>query len=139
MLTAMPSAASATPWTALHFSTGTSFNHTLAVGDLNGDGKLDVANANSQVSAVTVLLGNGDGTLAPFQSYPTFSLPQDVVIADLTGDGIPDLATPDYTGADVTVLRGIGDGTFAPRVSYPVGPGLVAIVAVDLDGDGRRD
>ena len=132
-------AASAAPWTALHFSTGVSFNHTLAAGDLNGDGKLDVAIPNSQASAVTVLLGNGDGTLAPFQAYATFSEPQDVQMADLTGDGILDLATPDYSGGGVTVLRGLGDGTFAPRRSYPVGNGLVSLVAVDLNGDGRRD
>lgn len=138
-LVAMPDTAFAAPWSALHFSTGTSFNHTLAVADLNGDGKLDVVNPNSQASAVTVLLGYGNGRLAPFQSYPTFSLPQDVVIADLTGDGIPDLATADYTGAGVTVLRGLGGGTFAPRVSYPVGAGLIALAAVDLNDDDRLD
>lgn len=126
-------------WTALHFSTGTSFNHTLAVGDLNGDGKLDVATPNSQTSAVTVFLGNGDGTLAPFQAYATSSEPQDVQVADLTGDGILDLATPDYSGGGVTVLRGLGDGTFAPRVACPVGNGLVSLVAVDLNGDTRLD
>src|SRR5262245_48106096 len=63
----VPATSHALPWTAHHFSTGPSFNHTLAVGDLNGDGKLDVATPNSQASAVTVLLGNGDGTLASFQ------------------------------------------------------------------------
>lgn len=128
-----------TAWTALHFSTGTSFNHTLALGDLDGDGRLDVATPNSQLSAVTVLLGSGGGALAPFQSYPTFSEPQDVVIADLTGDGIPDLATADYTGGGVTVLRGLGDGTFAPRVAHAVGAGLVSLLAVDLDGDTLAD
>jgi len=139
MGSAVPATSRGMSWTALHFSTGASFNHTLAVGDLNGDGRLDVATPNSQSSAVTVLLGNGDGTLAPFRAYPTFGEPQDVRIADLTGDGVPDLVTADYTGGGVTVLRGLGDGTFAPRVAHSIGPGLVSLVAVHLNGDARLD
>ena len=50
------SPAAAAPWTKLHFSTGTSFNHTVAVGDLNVDGQPDVAIPNSQLNAVTVFL-----------------------------------------------------------------------------------
>jgi hypothetical protein len=136
-LAALPARSSS--WTALHFSTGPSFNHTLAVGDLNSDGLLDVATANSQTSAVTVLLGTGGGALAGYTAYPTFTEPQDVQMADLTGDGILDLATPDYVGGGVTVLRGLGNGTFAARVGYPVGPGLISLAVVDLNGDSRRD
>jgi len=130
---------SASPWLMQHFSTGTSFNHTLAVGDLDGDGDPDVACPNSQASAVSVLLGNGDGTLAGVTAYPTFAEPQDVVMAELTGDGLLDLATADYSSGGITLLRGLGDGTFAPRTAYAAGAGLVALVAVDLDADSRLD
>lgn len=129
----------AASWPTLHFPTGAGFNHTLAVGDLNGDGRPDVVTPNSAASVVSVLLGTGGGTLAPFQAYAVFGEPQDVQMADLTGDGVPDLATPDYAGSGVTVLRGLGDGSFAPRVAYAVGPGLVSLVTADLDGDGRLD
>lgn len=126
-------------WPTLHFPTSAGFNHTLAVGDLDGDGRLDVATPNSVTSSVSVLLGNGDGTLAPFAAHAVFGDPQDVQMADVTGDGILDLATPDYSGSGITVLRGLGDGGFAPRVAYPAGSGLVSLAAVDLDGDGRRE
>ena len=139
LVLAGPATVAAEPWPAFHFSTGTSFNHTVAVADLNADGKLDVAIPNSQASKVTVLLGNGDGTLAPFTAWPTHAEPQDVLISELTGDGIPDLATADYTGNGVTVLRGLGDGTFAAGTLYPTGPGLVSLAAVDLNGDGRLE
>ncbi len=134
-----PARCGAMPWTAQHFPSGGGFNHTIAVGDLNGDGRPDVAVANSAASAVRVLLGQAGGTLAPFQSYAVFGEPQDVQMADVTGDGIPDLATPDYAGSGVTVLRGLGDGGFAARTAYPAGPGLVSLAVADLDGDGRRD
>ncbi len=139
LLVGTPRASAAPSWTALHFAIGAGFQHTLAVGDLNGDGKLDVATPNSVSSAVTVLLGNGDGTLAMYHAYPVFGDPQDVQMADLTGDGNLDLATPDYDGSGVTVLRGLGDGTFAPRVAYPVGAGLVSLATADLDGDTRLE
>lgn len=126
-------------FSAQHFSTGPGFHHTIAVGDLDGDDVPDVAIPDSQTPAVTVLRGLGDGTLAAYAKWPTFTEPQDVVIADLTGDGLADLATADYTSGGVTLLRGLGSGAFAPRELLAAGSGLIALIAVDLDGDGRRD
>jgi hypothetical protein len=68
----------------------------LAVGDLNGDGNLDLVVA-VQPGALSVMLGNGDGTFQAFQSYQIFGIlgllrPTGVIIGDFNGDGKPDVA-----------------------------------------------
>ena len=69
----------------------------VAVADLNGDGIPDIIvvsqpHCYDQVT-VSVLLGNGDGTFQPQQTYPVGPGPDAVAVADLTGDGIPDIVT----------------------------------------------
>src|SRR5262249_48321791 len=81
-----------------------------AVGDFNGDGvpALVVANANDQ--SVSVLLGRGDGSFLPAQSYTAGLGPKSVAVGDFNGDGAADLAVTDFSG--VALLLGNGDGTF---------------------------
>ncbi len=88
----------------------------VAVADVNGDGKLDVATTTS------VLLGNGDGTFQAKIDYFTIpnsygSYPQLVVAADLNGDGYADLLTMD-SGNTYFVSLSHGDGTFEPPVDH---------------------
>ena len=73
----------------------------LAVGDLNGDGKLDLAVANSGPNTVSVLPGNGDGTFESQRDYPAGFTPWSVAIGDLDGDGKPDLAVANYNSNDM--------------------------------------
>jgi len=113
----------------------------FALGDLNADGILDVVAASQQPENVSVLLGNGDGTLRLQQTVTAAEHPGDVAIGDLNGDGRPDLVVTDYDTVHgfVDVLLGNGDGTFQAPVRYPAG-GLWGRLALgDLNNDGWLD
>ena len=113
---------------------------SMALGDLNGDGRLDVVTGNAMSDSVSVLLGKGDGTFATMVDYPTGDNPPSVALGDLNGDGKLDLVLSlSYVGT-VSILPGAGDGSFGTKVDYAAGPANVSSVALgDLNGDGRLD
>jgi hypothetical protein len=79
---------------------------SVAIGDLNGDGKPDLATANSEflVNTVSVLANRGDGTFRPRLDYRTGAWPTSVAVDDLTGDGKADLAIANSQANTVSVL-----------------------------------
>jgi len=132
-----------------------------AVGDLNGDGKLDVAavavhenGSNPNVGPIFILYGNGDGTFQAAQQLHTEIGPlTSVAIADLNGDGLPDLAAasigalegggPFFVGSFVGTYFNLGAGQgFALHQAYPVtavsGVGA-ALLTADLAGNHTPD
>ncbi len=109
----------------------------LAVGDLNGDKKLDLVSTMFGAGGkIAVLLGKGDGT---FQMASTIDSGSSTVLAlaDFDGDGNVDVAATD--GAQVDVFLGKGDGTLQPFVSIQTGGALYDLVAADLNKDGKPD
>ena len=108
----------------------------LAVADLNRDGNADVV-LNQGLGAISVILGNGDGTFrAPIvSSAPNGSLP--FAIADVNGDGIPDAVLGGLN--QVAVLLGKGDGTFGAAISTTVSGMVTALATGDFNGDGKAD
>jgi len=131
---------------------------SVAVADVNGDGKPDLI-AVSGVGGpngdglVDVLLGNGDGT---FKSASTFDsgggFPTSVVVADMNHDGKPDLVVancgtsiggsfcPSGSRGVVSIFLGKGDGTFQGPTTYDSGNFAAFQVAVaDVNLDGRLD
>jgi uncharacterized protein (DUF2141 family) len=119
---------------------------SLAVGDFNGDGKLDVAAVIGGTSAVSIFLGHGDGSFAAPVQYPTgpmlLSPPyHNVLVGDFNGDGKLDLAAATDNG--IAILLGNGNGSLQPfslvpsLLSYDPGDELVALA--DFNGDGKLD
>ena len=83
--------------------------YSVAIGDLNGDGRPDIAAVNSDGHSVSVLLGNGDGTFTTENEYPLGATPTTVAIADLNGDSKLDLAVSDPGSNAIFVLLNHGD------------------------------
>lgn len=112
---------------------------TAALGDLRGNGRLDLVVANQGSNTVSVLLGNGDGTFQPQVTYAVGKGPSSAAVGDFRGTGVIDLAVVNATDGTVSVLLGNGDGTFQPQTTYAVGTNPVQITAGDLNGDGKTD
>jgi hypothetical protein len=111
--------------TPTFYTVGTSTNTptSLTTGDFNHDGNLDVATANTFNNNVSILLGNGHGTLT-LQSPPinVGRVPQAIRAGDFNGDGYSDLAVANYSDGTVTTLLNNQNGTFTSH-TISVGSG----------------
>jgi hypothetical protein len=116
---------------------------SLATGDLNGDGNVDLVVANNGSNNVTVLLGTGSGGFNEANGSPFGSgtKPNSVAVGDFDGDGRPDIVVANYGSNDLTQLLGDGSGGFSPASDSPiaVGAGPAFVAVGDLNGDGRLD
>jgi hypothetical protein len=121
------------------YALGSSPTSVLAA-DFNGDGNLDLAVSVFEGYAVSILLGNGNGTFEGPVNY-SVSFPEDLQAADLNGDHELDLIVgcgfKDTSAA--CVLNGNGDGTFKTAVPYPVATFSGPVGVGDFNGDGRLD
>jgi hypothetical protein len=114
---------------------------SLAVGDLDGNGTLDVVTANGS-GTLSVLLGNGNGTFQPRVDVPVGGAPRAVGVDDFNGDGKPDVVVAQQLTDTVSVLLGHGNGTFASPLVFPAGGKDFtpeSMVVADVNGDKKGD
>lgn len=139
---AVPSFAPRKPFTVLNLV-------SIATGDINHDGRPDIAVANKAASSVTVLLNTttAGGITAAFADpvdVPTGLAPVAVIAMDLNGDGKPDLATANKASQSLSVMANLTDAgaaapRFASKIDIPLSVVPTALTAADLNNDGKLD
>jgi hypothetical protein len=111
----------------------------VVTGDLNGDGRLDLAVANSAGNTVSILRGNANGTFQAAQDFATGAVPRSLAVGDFNKDGKLDLVTANAGAYDLSVLSGNGDGTFQPPTSIGIGSRQLSVAVGDFNSDGKLD
>ncbi len=111
---------------------------SLTASDFNGDGRLDLATANSLSDDVSLLLGRGDGTFAAAPPLAVEDYPAAVAGADFNSDGRPDLVVAAQLSPEISIRPGLGDATFLEpgTLSNPL---RATPLVLDWNGDGAAD
>ncbi|MBL7994544.1 VCBS repeat-containing protein [bacterium] len=128
----------------LDFTAGTS-PYTVAVGDIDGDGKADVAVVNEASNTVSIFRNTGTGGSSSFAAkvdFTTGTSPRGVAVGDVDGDGKPDVVITNNGGTTISVFRNTstsGAITLDPKVDFTMGNGPNMVAIGDVDGDGKAD
>jgi hypothetical protein len=112
---------------------------SVAIGDLNRDGYLDLVTVNCKADSVSVFLRKAAGEFSLDKSYSIGKGPKSVALADLNGDSNLDIVIANYDENSISVLLGNADGKFSLDKNYSVGKGPRSLAIADLNGDGYLD
>ena len=108
-------------------------------GDFNGDGRVDVATTSYMSTNVSVLLGNGDGTLQAARNLGVSVGQSGIAAGDFDGDGRDDLVVISGESHDARIFLSHGDGTFAAGEIELVGESPRDVTVAHLDADADLD
>lgn len=114
----------------------------VALGDVDGDGDLDLLAGNVNGGTVSVRLNNGRGSFSGGSDPAVGDYPSSLALGDMDGDGDLDIASADLSGNVVRVRFNDGMGAFTARATTPdvaAGSSLKAVVLGDVDADGDLD
>ena len=119
----------------------------IAVGDIDGDGKTDIAVTNHLNNSISVFSNTSSPGVISFAAkvdFATMLTPKDIVIADLDGDGKQDIAVTEQFSYSYSILRNtstVGSISFATRVDYTIQANAEphGLIVSDLDGDNKLD
>src|SRR5262249_21247752 len=112
---------------------------SVALGDFNGDGKIDLAVANSASGNVSILLGTGTGTFGAATNFAVGTTPVSVAVGDFNGDSKLDLAVANQDSQTISILLGNGAGSFSGATNFGTGTLPVWVAIGDFNGDGKLD
>jgi hypothetical protein len=139
LLAAGPAAAEFTEAADSPFGVGVS-PQTVESGDFNGDGRPDLAVANSGSNTVTILLAQAAGGFAAEADPPAVAGgPKAIAVDDFNGDGRPDLAVGSENGTVTVLLRQAAGGFTVEGMPLSTFFNTLDVVAADFNGDDRPD
>ena len=128
----------------LTFATGR-YPTGISLGDIDGDGKPDMAVGNQLDSNISVLRNTSTAGSISFAPQATFAAGHNanwITVSDVNGDGKPDLSVINFIDSNVSVFRNTsatGSITFAPKTSFFTGFRPHSVASGDIDGDGKPD
>ncbi|PIZ16240.1 hypothetical protein COY51_03190, partial [Candidatus Desantisbacteria bacterium CG_4_10_14_0_8_um_filter_39_17] len=114
-------------------------SYSVAIGDLNNDGRQDVAVANDDDN-IRVFIQNNTATLDAPVLYPVCFQPDSIKIGDVNNDGKNDVVVSNWNSDSISVLIQNVGGTLNPQVTYAIASyGNNKIDIGDINNDGRKD
>lgn len=117
----------------------------VSVGDLDGDGKLDLVVTNSASNTISIFRNtssSGSISFASKQDFATSSIPQGVVLSDIDGDGKLDVVVGNRGASTISTFlntSSTGSISLAAKQDFTTGTGPRDVGIADIDGDGKKD
>lgn len=141
------SASFSQPWYVNENAGTADLVQSVAVGDLDGDGDIDLVSGtwngffgvSGDENSVAINLNKGDGTFAKATMIPVLNKTTKVITGDFDNDNDIDIAATHKDTSRISVLLNNGDATFAPFIDYEVGKDPWSLYSADINGDGYLD